>query len=51
MKDFLANDKALVIMAVFGIVLVYMGLVKIPSDSIMNSALAGLFGIAVGKSL
>jgi len=46
-----SNDKALVIFAVFGIVVIYMFLVKLPDASIVNSALAGLFGIAVGQSL
>jgi len=51
MSQLLSNDKALVILAVFGIVVIYMFMVKIPSESILNAALAGLFGIAVGQSL
>jgi len=51
MDQILGSDKALVIGAVFGIVVIYMFLVQIPAESIINSALAGLFGIAVGQSL
>jgi len=51
MNQILSNDKALVIGAVFGIVVIYMFLVPVPGESIINSALAGLFGIAVGQSL
>ena len=51
MEQILGNDKALVILAVFGITVIYMFLVKAPDGSIINAALAGLFGIAVGQSL
>lgn len=48
------NDKALVIYAVFGIITGYMIFVAVQggscSESILNAALAGLFGIAVGQS-
>jgi len=50
MKEIFLNDKALVIFAVFGIVVFYMGLTRPPDGSIINAALAGLFGIAVGQS-
>lgn len=51
MDQILGNDKALVILSVFGIVLAYMFIVPVPTESILNSALAGLFGIAVGQNL
>jgi len=51
MNQIFSNDKALVIFAVFGIVVIYMFIVKVPDGSIINAALAGLFGIAVGQSL
>ncbi len=51
MEQIFTNDKALVILSVFGIVVIYMFIVPVPTESILNSALAGLFGIAVGQSL
>ena len=48
------DDKSLVIYCVFGIVLGYMVIGAVTghpaSESIMNAALAGLFGIAVGQA-
>lgn len=51
MNRILGNDKALVILAVFFITVIYMVLVKIPDGSIINATLAGLFGIAVGQQI
>lgn len=51
MDKIFGNDKIVVILAVFGIVVIYMLLVQTPTESIINSALAGLFGIAVGQNL
>ncbi len=48
------DDKALVIYCVFGIIAGYMAITAATgsacSESILNAALAGLFGIAVGQA-
>ncbi len=48
------DDKALVIYCVFGIIMGYMIITAVIggscSESILNAALAGLFGIAVGQA-
>ena len=51
MDNIFSNDKVVVILSVFGIVVIYMLLVRPPDVSVVNAALAGLFGIAVGQSL
>ena len=45
------DDKVLVIIAVTFITFVAMIQMGTGADAIINSALSGLFGIAVGKSL
>ena len=55
MSDFLKNDKALVIFAVFFLVLGYMVISALVFKQIeldvLTPALTGLFGVAVGQRL
>jgi len=55
MGEFIKNDKALVIVAVFGITVIYMGLsafiFKTIDASVLTPSLTGLFGVAVGQRL
>lgn len=49
--DFLKNDKTLVIIAVIIIVETALGIMGAGAKEIANSALSGLFGVAVGRAL
>ena len=52
MKEFFTDDKNMVIMAVLimGLSLIFTGKVDPETAKIINSAITGLFGIAVGRA-
>ncbi len=53
MKDFLTDDKNLVILAVtvLGIGIMFIPEIKPSSESLLGNIITGLFGIAVGRGL
>jgi hypothetical protein len=50
-NDFIENDKALVITAIFGITMYSVYVFGIEAKEIVTNAFSGLFGVAIGRAL